>query len=316
MKLTVHWRELNASHKRLFAFGVTCVLLLLVANVVYRVVVPPGSRNGKSSFPDLKRCTRVEICFLTSALDYVCPQYGRRGLLSSVELERLQSLETIVVDDPGRISAIVRVLESASYDGPIQKRGRFRPREFRLVCYRDGDPPVSLRVLIEMEKLVLATVKRNTFKLKRPFLALDVLLQDARPFMERIVCAGNISSLGSTLDRISRVDSEHSPPKKWCDAIVRRLRDSDENTKIISLRFQCRAADSGKCHYAMNASWEPNSPPDGVQLFETRAGWNKRGGPELFTFDNHDPKGGCVLLNDGTVKFIRTEEELRALRWE
>jgi len=40
-----------------------------------------------------------------------------------------------------------------------------------------------------------------------------------------------------------------------------------------------------------------------------------RKGPELFAFDHHDPKGGCVLLNDGTVKFIRTEQELHALRW-
>ena len=39
-------------------------------------------------------------------------------------------------------------------------------------------------------------------------------------------------------------------------------------------------------------------------------------GPELFTFANHEPKGGCVLLNDGTVKFIRTEDELHALRWK
>jgi len=65
--------------------------------------------------------------------------------------------------------------------------------------------------------------------------------------------------------------------------------------------------------------------------------------PEFFTFDNHDPKGnapvvlsspaatvsvfaenmgvrdsggGCVLLNDGTVKFIRTEEEIQKLRWK
>lgn len=51
--------------------------------------------------------------------------------------------------------------------------------------------------------------------------------------------------------------------------------------------------------------------------FETKAGWNQHGGSEeLFTFDNHDPKGGCVLLNDGTVKFIRTAEELRLLRWK
>ncbi|MGD8787584.1 MAG: hypothetical protein PVJ60_09190 [Phycisphaerales bacterium] len=40
------------------------------------------------------------------------------------------------------------------------------------------------------------------------------------------------------------------------------------------------------------------------------------GGPELFSFTNHDPKGGCVLLKDGTVKFIRTKEELNQLRWK
>jgi hypothetical protein len=53
-----------------------------------------------------------------------------------------------------------------------------------------------------------------------------------------------------------------------------------------------------------------------VLLFETRVGWNQHGGPEVFTFDNHDPKGGCILLNDGTVKFIRTKEELQQLRWK
>ena len=96
------------------------------------------------------------------------------------------------------------------------------------------------------------------------------------------------------------------PPSQWCDMIVsRRAQDA----------FQCPSAGPGRCHYAMNAACEANSPPDMVLLFETKAGWNQHGGPELFTFDNHDPKGGCVLLNDGTVKFIRTEEELHALRW-
>ncbi|MCU0918237.1 MAG: hypothetical protein MUC88_27280, partial [Planctomycetes bacterium] len=63
--------------------------------------------------------------------------------------------------------------------------------------------------------------------------------------------------------------------------------------------------------YAMNSSCREDSPNDVVLLFESKAGWNQHGGPELFTFDNHDPKGGLVLLNDGAVKFIRTEEELR-----
>ena len=74
----------------------------------------------------------------------------------------------------------------------------------------------------------------------------------------------------------------------------------------------------------MNPNCGPDSPPDMVLLFETKAGWNQHGGLELFTFDNHDPKGGCVLLNDGnlygvaspTIRFIRTKEELNALKWK
>jgi len=68
--------------------------------------------------------------------------------------------------------------------------------------------------------------------------------------------------------------------------------------------------------YAMNPNCRADSPKDMVLLFESKAGWNQHGGPELFAFDNHDPKGGLVLLNDGTVKFIRTEEELKQLRWK
>ena len=68
--------------------------------------------------------------------------------------------------------------------------------------------------------------------------------------------------------------------------------------------------------YAMNSNCREGSPDDMVFLFESQPGWNQHGGPELFTFDNHDPKGGFVLLNDGIVKFIRTKEELRQLRWK
>jgi hypothetical protein len=99
-------------------------------------------------------------------------------------------------------------------------------------------------------------------------------------------------------------------PTSWCDAL--EFAYSKSEMKILV----CPSAGEGKCHYAMNPNCEPNSPGDMVLLFETKTGWNQHGGPELFTFDNHDPKGGCVLLNNGTVKFIRTEEELKQLRWK
>ena len=66
----------------------------------------------------------------------------------------------------------------------------------------------------------------------------------------------------------------------------------------------------------MNPNCQRNSPGDMVLLFETKAGWNRHGGSELFSFGNHDPWDGCVLLNDGTVLFVRTKRQLRRLRWE
>ena len=102
----------------------------------------------------------------------------------------------------------------------------------------------------------------------------------------------------------------------WCDVIADSLRETGVARETIGQFFSCPSAGRGKCHYAMNAACTRNAPADMVLLFETKAGWNQHGGPELFTFDNHDPTGGCVLLNDGTVKFIRTEEELKQLRWK
>ena len=98
--------------------------------------------------------------------------------------------------------------------------------------------------------------------------------------------------------------------------VLLRSPGAPEYVRLFLRRFQCPAAGEGKCHYAANPNCILDSPADTVFLFETKAGWNQHGGAELFTFDHHDPKGGCVLLNDGTAKFIRTREELQQLRWK
>jgi prepilin-type processing-associated H-X9-DG protein len=50
-------------------------------------------------------------------------------------------------------------------------------------------------------------------------------------------------------------------------------------------------------------------------LFETKAGFNQVGGPELLTTDNHNGKGCNVLFADNTVEFVKTEE-LANLKWK
>ena len=52
-----------------------------------------------------------------------------------------------------------------------------------------------------------------------------------------------------------------------------------------------------------------------VLLFETKDGWNQLGGPEILTTENHEGKGCNILLNDGTARFVKTDE-LSKLKWK
>ena len=166
------------------------------------------------------------------------------------------------------------------------------------------------------------------------------------PFALRSGCAFNLSWMSGQLLAMAQEGTAWPAPHEWCDVLLRQrvlnsgVRVTDHvnyarAAENMAKGFMCPGAGEGRCHYAMNPACKADSPPDMVLLFEAEAGWNQYGGPELFTFDHHDPKGsltlrsdgkaefiwhcvtgGMVLLNDHTVKFIRTPEELQQLRWE
>jgi hypothetical protein len=159
-------------------------------------------------------------------------------------------------------------------------------------------------------------------------------LLELNSFSTRSLCAQRLLSFAQALNCGQGGAHRHAVASEWCETIwpVGHVREKDifgrapsrEEIRKQQVReaerngqYQCPTAGAGRCHYAMNPDCEPNSPPDTVLMFETTAGWNQHGGPELFTFyHHHDPRGGCVLLNDGAVKFVRTEEELQQLHWK
>jgi len=167
---------------------------------------------------------------------------------------------------------------------------------------------------------------------------MDAYVREIRSFELRMQCADHIGDLWSrmgTYHRIMKTREEYPSAAHWCDDLVQAYKERGEMPKYIIAPYYCPSAigHSGRqqfaqtpnkphssfrkvCHYAMNFGCRLDSPPDTVLLFEAQPGWNRHGGPELFTPDYHDPKGGCVALNEGTVKFIRTEEELNHLRWD
>lgn len=179
-------------------------------------------------------------------------------------------------------------------------------------CYRDDEHIISFTVFGNL----IITKYGRIFKYPRGLPNLEIIEPpEMQPFKLRFRCGLNMGTLYTSGPLYQRKVSTYPEPAEWCDAVMKGRKHYLSEERMTG-HFKCPVAGEGQCHYAMNPNCKPDSPPDMVLLFETKAGWNQHGGPELFSFINHDPKGGCVLLNDGTVKFIRTKEELQELRWK
>ncbi len=271
--------------------------------------------------PSLHTCTRVEITYEPSMLEFFFPSVSQRSLLSPAECDYLRSLKTTVIEDQASLESLACEIARGQFGGILTEGGvahvvgrHGAQRETLLSVYTHG---------------VVETESERYFQGKFAKEGLRTATAQIRPYEFRYQCSENLKDLWRRLrlcrfvqdkplrdETIDRAGMRPSPTQ-WCDGLVRTYEHRIAPQRSFIMKpYRCPSAGEGRCHYAMNPNCEPNSPLDTVLLFETKAGWNQHGGPEVFTFDNHDPKGGCVLLNDGTVKFIRTEDELHALRWK
>jgi hypothetical protein len=131
----------------------------------------------------------------------------------------------------------------------------------------------------------------------------------SNPFTARERCAANLQALGRCMLIYTSGDNP-MPTDQWCDLLIEFGKDKIAIDKLL----KCPANRNGRCHYAINVSLSDSNPRQ-VVLFETKAGWNQVGGPELLTTDSHNGKGCNVLFAANHVEFVKTEE-LAKLMWE
>jgi hypothetical protein len=266
----------------------------------------------------LTSSTLLDVRYEPSMLDYFYPLAEQQTLFSEAEKKHLGSQTLAHVSDPALVEAVAGDVRRGSRAlavcaGPTAQMIFYDTNQLAQTFTLFGD-----RTLLTSDK--------RTFKYVNGISSLRIVTPQIQPFELRTQCARNLINLMSRVSYL-RVSGKEGLPsslgrsqwaypqvERWSDVVVEAWPKVKAETLLPM--FKCPGVTEGKCHYAMNPNCEPNSPPDMVLLFETKAGWNQHGGPELFTFDNHDPKGGCILLNDGTVKFIRTKEELAQLRWK
>ena len=123
-------------------------------------------------------------------------------------------------------------------------------------------------------------------------------------------CKSNLKNLHSRfIDYSNRKNHRYPESDKWCDLL--NLKKNDYFTTVCPNKYELGES----CSYSMNPNCEPNSPRDVVLLFESKAGWNQSGGPELLNPHNHEGKGCSILFNDGHIEFINTKD-LKNLKWK
>jgi len=279
--------------------------------------------------PEIPTCTRVVIKFSPSMLEYFFPFTAQQSLLSPEEIVFLQSEKIIDSNDMEVLKLFVNDINKGGPSSWIVCERSVA----HVSCYRMYKLTVSFPIYNDDSVVIDG---RNRFVCPKTLPGLRRLIPKIRPFELRVNCAANLRNLWHRLrlnykaentsprprvDSSGKTEMSYPPPIDWCDALVRACRTIKMQDQDIIEPHICPGIGEDKRHlaknnYAMNPNCKYDSALDTVLLFETRTGWNQHGGPELFTFNNHNPKGGCVLLNDGTVKFIRTKEELQQLRWK
>ena len=312
----------------------------IMQTVVKDVAIPYNEEYllfTKPESPDIPPCTRIVIEFRPSMLEYYFPYAGQQNLLSDAEKQILRSSHSVIVDDQDQIDAFVNEInEMIIMDGIVRQTSLAH-----VVCFRETKLLTSFDVFHDN---TIVTEACDQYVDHEGLRSMRKFIPQIEPFELRMQCAANLRNLWyrlrlnykarktfplSQAGSSGKTEMSYPVPTDWCDAIVRACRTIKRPHQYITKMtdqeiikpFICPGTGEGKYHlansnYAMNPNCKPDSPPDMVLLFETKAGGNQNGGPELFTFDNHDPKGGCVLLNDGTIKFIHTKEELQRLRWK
>ncbi|MCL5282700.1 MAG: hypothetical protein M1376_22675 [Planctomycetes bacterium] len=266
-------------------------------------------------------------------------------MFSAKEIEYINSIKVSVVSDPEFIKAFAHDLNQGTcsdWDWP--SHGTMEAFGIKFTCWRGSERMASFTAFEDY----LLTDDGHCFWYESGFPDVTVFRpQEIVPFQLRYACARNLVHIWILLTMKA---APYPDPNHWCDAVrdafqsrgvtsggrkkrlysdawiaetltcpsLRSSTDSHSPNHARASTLDGRTVDVWQSDYAMNSNCKRTSPPDTVFLFETKAGWNQHGGPELFTFDNHEPKGGCALLNDGlgTRKFIRTEEEVKQLRWK
>jgi hypothetical protein len=138
----------------------------------------------------------------------------------------------------------------------------------------------------------------------------------AQGMADQINCIDHMKELGLAIRIYSQDNGDILPPARWCDAIVTNSIKSLGTNYNIPKSLHCPTTPKQQaCGYAMNLYLVGKNydqfPNDTVMLFESDAGWNAVGGPEIAARHHFCMN---VVFVDGSADEIPFEK-FGNLRW-
>lgn len=135
---------------------------------------------------------------------------------------------------------------------------------------------------------------------------------DRRELGYQVKCHVGLKSLRLVFELYAdEFDGSLPSVESWCDALGKYM---------LPEMLVCPGSNAkeGQSSYAMNEFLDGKKlaelPPDLVLLFESKPGWNKDGGLEILTTENHEGECCNVLFADGRVEFIKADSRSE-LKW-
>ena len=138
-----------------------------------------------------------------------------------------------------------------------------------------------------------------------------------RDTSQRVPCMANLRDLGLALVLYANEYGDRYPPAgQWCDLLASQyVRETGESAQKFKRVRRCPKVSKNGWGYALNPLAHPTGDPNTILAFESDAGWNGVGGPELLVTGRHRGEGCNVLFVDGHVEFVKAER-LATLKWQ
>jgi prepilin-type processing-associated H-X9-DG protein len=131
----------------------------------------------------------------------------------------------------------------------------------------------------------------------------------------RLVCADNLNAISQGLYKYVMDHDNHTfaGGERWCDLLVQGRYVNEK--QLICPNTQAK---KGRSSYTLNKNVLGKGvgtiAPDTVLFFEAKPGWNRVGGPELLTSQNHEGNGANVAFIDTHAEFVEAER-VGQLKW-